>query len=208
MLEERIYSRKELYSIFNTERLDAIKAKIARQGYTFQDIGRGQDYAMKILATPQAGALKVFCIEQLGFDKNIDEKKLGAFLKNVLCNEGFINLQINEMVRELNRQGISICDKTLSKYLSHIEKLLWISKCGYDFIYYVFDKKEQRNKYISKEEYQAMYSRYWNTVREDKSFDRADKEILEKYGNKPKKRYKKEINGIYSKYYNELMKLL
>ena len=44
-----------------------------------------------------------------------------------------------------------------------------------------------------------MYRNYWNTVRIDKSFERAEREIKEKYGSKPRKRLKEVVNGIYSR---------
>lgn len=207
MLEKRLYSRQELLELFNTDRLDAIKNKLTRQGYKYISEGRGNSYTMTIVELPRS-ALQRYCIDQLGFDCNVDVEKLRAFLKNVLCNEGFINLQLNEMREELEKQGVSITEKTLSKYLSQIERLDWLTTTGFDYVYYVFDSAERHNKYISREEYISMYSTYWNTVREEKGYCKAELEILQKYGNKPKKRNKQEINGIYSKQYQQLIELL
>ena len=41
MLELRDYSRAELIELYGTDRLDAIKAKVKRQGYTYENVGRG-----------------------------------------------------------------------------------------------------------------------------------------------------------------------
>jgi serine phosphatase RsbU (regulator of sigma subunit) len=38
--------------LFGTDRLDAIKAKVKRQGYTYENVGRGKDYFMRIQARP------------------------------------------------------------------------------------------------------------------------------------------------------------
>ena len=56
--------------------------------------------------------------------------------------------------------------------------------------------------------YKEMYSNYWNTVRIDKSFERAEREIKEKYGSKPRKRLKEVVNGIYSRQQNELIEII
>lgn len=208
MFEQRKYSRQELCEYFNTDRLDAIKAKLDRQGYAYKTEGRGKQLVLEILGQSKQQALKVYCVEQLGFECNVDEKKLRAFLNNALTNEGFINLQLNEMREQLESQGICICEKTLAKYQKKIEQLGWITRKPLDFIYYVYDKKKQHNTYITREEYNSLYQTYWNTVREDKGFDRAEREILDKYGSKPKKRYKQVINGLYCKEYNRVLELL
>ena len=208
MLELRDYSRAELIELYGTDRLDAIKAKVKRQGYTYENVGRGQSYFMRIQACPQDTLMKRYCIDQLGFDANTDFEKLGSFLRNVVSNEGFVTLQIDEMREELLKQGCSISPKTLQSYKHKIRQLGWTTYSYVDYVYFVFDKNQQHNRYISKEEYKEMYNQYWNTVRLDKSFDRAEREIKEKYGNKPRKRLKEVVNGIYSRQYNELIELI
>lgn len=208
MLELRDYSRKELIELFGTDRLDAIKAKVKRQGYTYENVGRGKDYFMRIQARPQDTLLKCYCIEQLGFDANTDFEKLRHYLQNVLCNEGFVSLQIDEMREELEKQGVSISPKTIGKYQQKIKELGWATQSYHDYVYFVFDKNQQHNRYITKDEYKEMYSNYWNTVRIDKSFERAEREIKEKYGSKPRKRLKEVVNGIYSRQQNELIEII
>ena len=53
MLEIRNYSRQELIELYKTERLDYIKKKIKKEGYAFNDCGRGKNYIMKITALPE-----------------------------------------------------------------------------------------------------------------------------------------------------------
>lgn len=208
MLELRDYSREELIELFGTDRLDAIKAKVKRQGYRYENLGRGKSYFMRIIETPQDSLVKHYCIDKLGFDTNTDFKKLRYFLQNVLSNEGFVNLQLEEMREELEKQGISISTKTLGKYQQKLKELGWTTQNYFDYVYFVYDKNLQHNRYITKEEYKEMYSNYWNTVRLDKSFDRAERQIKEKYGNKPRKRLKDVVNGIYSRQQNELIELI
>ena len=204
MLELRDYSRKELIELFGTDRLDAIKAKVKRQGYTYENVGRGKDYFMRIQARPQDTLMKCYCIDKLGFDANTDFEKLRHYLQNVLCNEGFVSLQIDEMREELEKQGISISTKTIGKQVSLRHDYLTY----HDYVYFVFDKNLQHNRYITKDEYKEMYRNYWNTVRIDKSFERAEREIKEKYGSKPRKRLKEVVNGIYSRQQNELIEII
>ena len=47
MLELKQYTRQELISIYKTDRLDAIKKKVTREGYKYTNLGRGKDYVMQ-----------------------------------------------------------------------------------------------------------------------------------------------------------------
>ena len=53
MLEKRIYTRQELIKIYKTQRLDAIKNKVKREGYSYIDSGRGASYTMQIVEIPK-----------------------------------------------------------------------------------------------------------------------------------------------------------
>ena len=53
MLEKRIYTRQELIEIYKTQRLDAIKNKVKREGYSYIDSGRGASYTMQIVEIPK-----------------------------------------------------------------------------------------------------------------------------------------------------------
>lgn len=209
MLELRKYSRSELIQLFNTNRLDAIKAKIIRQGYKFNDNGRGNNYVMEITELPTSDQqLKQYCINTLLFPPQIDIKKLKVFLLNYLTNEQFITLQHNEMKEEIEQQGISISLNTISSYCNQLISIGWSYGTNTDFTYYVFDNNIQHNRYISKEEYCQMYQDYWNTVKQEQSFYNAEIEIRKKYGNKPKKRQLLVKNGIYNQQYQEVLDLI
>lgn len=208
MLELKDYNRKELIDIYKTERLDAIKAKIKRQGYLYLESGRGKNYIMKITKLPKEQEFKRYCVDVLGFNESVQTDKLKVFLSNLLTNDGFAKLQINEMCEIIKEQGNIITEATVRKYLKQINSIGIIEKPPQDYVYYVYDKKTQHNKYITSEEYKEMYRQYWNTIAETKNFDKAEAEIKEKYGNKPKKRLAYQINGIYKDYIEELENLL
>ena len=107
MLELREYNKCELIEVYKTDRIDAIKAKVKRQGYTFENIGRGDTYKMKITALPCGlNGFKMFCIEELNFDTHTDFNKLALFMKNILDDEDFMQLQYLQMARVMQKQGV------------------------------------------------------------------------------------------------------
>ena len=114
MLEKRTYSRKQLIDLYHTNRLDAIKNKINRQGYKYIDNGRGSSYYLTITDIPQSTAFKQYCINVLGFSCQTDFEKLKAFLRFILSNDNYIILQYSEMQEILKKSGIEISTKTIS----------------------------------------------------------------------------------------------
>lgn len=209
MLQLKQYSRRELISIFKTDRIDSIKKLIIRQGYIYNDCGRGDKYTLTVVQLPPLKQqLKLYCIEELKFKPQIEIDKLCPFLYNVLTNDSFRKLQLNEMKEELEKQGVAISINTLSNYYQHLLSIGWIEKDYHDFIYYVFDSNINHNRYITKEEYCIMYKQYWNKVREDKSFVNAEIEIREKFGNKPKKRVNVVTTAFCNDQYNIVLNYL
>lgn len=112
------------------------------------------------------------------------------------------------MVEELGKQGIPIAEETVSAYCKALERLDWFSYSYFDNVYYVYDKSINHNRYINESEYRTMYSAYWKTVEEDKSFVRAELEIRQKYGSKPKKRLRPALCGFYHNQYDTLLRLI
>ncbi len=211
MLEKRIYSRQELIEIYKTDRLDAIKKKIKRDGYSYIDNGRGKSYTMQITALPDGDKeFSKYCVEELGFKPQTDFKKLKAFIYNYLYNDEFMTLQYNEMQEQLKLQGVEISLPTISGYNEHLIDIGWTYiETFYENIYYVFDTSSNHNRYIEKEEYKEMYKKYWQTViANDYDFTDAEINIKEKYGGKPKKRPKPMLNGFYSSQYKAVKEIL
>lgn len=208
MLDQKTYSRKELIDLFGTNRIDAIKAKIKRQGYLFADSGRGNSYQLTIIELPREKKFKRYCVDCLGFNESVDETKLKAFINNVINNEGFISLQLNEMKEELEKQGTYISEATISNYYDQLIKVGIIERSTFDYLYYVFDKNLGHNRYITKEEYRKLYNQYWESVRLNKGYQQAEVEIRQYYGTKPKKRRASVINGIFGEKLNELERII
>ena len=120
MLEKRIYTRQELIEIYKTQRLDAIKNKVKREGYSYIDSGRGASYTMQIVEIPKGQAFKEYCINVLKFAPQTDFNILRCYLHNFIYNDGFITLQYNEMKEVLNKQGIDVCEMTIASYYEHL----------------------------------------------------------------------------------------
>ena len=219
MLDKRIYSRQELIDIYKTDRLDAIKKKISREGYSYKDCGRGKSYTMEILSLPDnSRQFKEYCIKEMGFVPQTNFIILKYFLYNVITNDEFITLQYNEMAEILKEQmkdilekeKISVTAQTISKYFKQLQENDWICLDGvFEFTYYVYDTSINHNRYIDKKEYCEMYKNYWITLRATHyDFDIAENQIRAKYGSKPKKRAKANINAFCFMQYNAIQEFL
>ena len=219
MLDKRTYSRQELIDIYKTDRLDAIKKKITREGYSYKDCGRGKSYTMEILSLPDnSKQFEEYCIREMGFAPQTNFIILKYFLYNVITNDDFIKLQYNEMVEILKEQmkaiieknkNISITAQTISKYFKQLQENDWIFLDSFEYVYYVYDTNINHNRYIDKKEYCKMYKDYWITLRATHyDFEIAENQIRAKYGSKPKKRAKAEINAFSFMQYNAIQEFL
>ena len=209
-LEKRVYSRAELVDLFKTDRLDAIQAKIKRAGYTYTSSGRGNTYTLEIQDLPMVDPFKKFCIETLGYDQRTDFQKLKVFLYYFLADDEFMTLQHNEMSRIIEADtGIRISPATISNYFDQIKARGWSDHCPSEYVCYIYDKNLSENKYISREEYCAIYRKFYAIVRKNKGdFEKAEAWIKENYGNKPKKRPREMKTAFFNKEYAELWELI
>lgn len=208
MLEKRIYSRQELTDLYKT-RLDAIKKKITREGYSYVESGRGANYTMQITGIPEGQAFKEYCIKELGFAPQTDFNILKYFLYNFIYDTDFMNMQYSEMKEIMNKQGIDVCEKTISSYYKHLKSIGWVDVSQFEYVYYVYDTVQQHNRYISKDEFRSLYKAFYEQVWKDYgNFYNAERIIRSKYGGKPKKRPLSQRNGFYNKQYNAVQELL
>ena len=210
MLEKRVYTRAELVDLFKTSRLDAIQGRIRRAGYVYTDTGRGANYTLEILDLPKGAEFKRYCIDVLGYDPRTDFEKLKVFLYYFLADDEFMTLQRNEMSWILEKQtGIRISPATISNYFDRLAARGWADHCPSDYVYYLYDPNLGENRYISREEYCAIYREFWDIVRaNNQDFDLAHTRIKKKYGNKPKKRPREMKTAFFNKEYLELWEII
>lgn len=210
MLEKRVYTRAELVDLFKTTRLDAIKNRIQRAGYIYADTGRGANYTLEILDLPKGEEFKRYCIDVLGYDPRTDFDKLKAFLYHFLADDEFMTLQHNEMSRIIEADtGIRISPATISNYFDQLKARGWADHCPSDYVCYIYDPNLGENRYISREEYCAIYREFYGIVRKNNgNFEIAETRIKEKYGNKPKKRPREIKTAFFNKEYSELWELI
>ena len=209
-LEKRVYSRSELVDLFKTTRLDAIQAKIKRAGYIFSSSGRGDGYTLEIQELPAVDLFKKFCIDTLGYDQRTDFQKLKVFLYYFLADDEFMTLQYKEMSEVLEEQtGIRISSDTISNYYDRLKTRGWADHFYGEYVYYIYDNETKQNRYITREEYRAIYREFWATVRANKGdFSYATAKIKSKYGNKPKKRFKEMKSAFFNVEYDELWQII
>lgn len=207
MLELKQYTRQELISIYKTDRLDAIKKKVTREGYKYTNLGRGKDYVMQIDELPKdKDSFKEYCINILGLAPQTNFDKFRSFIYYVLTDDTFINLQYAEMSRFLAAKEINITRQTLSEYMSKLEALNWIAYLLDEFNYYIFDKNINRTRTITQEE----YKRAWKEFREGNynSTNEAVSGLYSLCGALPRKKPVAALNAFYIDEYNKLLKII
>lgn len=161
MLDMRTYNRKELIELFKTDRLDSIKSKLNRQGYTYTTSGRGQALILTITGLPPR--FKTFCIEQLEFAPQTDFERLKVFLYHFLFDDDYKQLPIVTMARLLENE-FYISYQTLSNWIDKLEKKNIIHRSMAEFNYFAFGKDESGNDMtipITEKLYKDAWSAYW-----------------------------------------------
>ena len=67
--------------------------------------------------------IKIIIIKNLGFAAQTDFLKLKAFIKAILSDNEFLNMQYSEMARDLKRTGTYITRQTVAEYFKKLDKL-------------------------------------------------------------------------------------
>ena len=161
MLDMRTYTREELVELYHTDRIDSIKSKLNRQGYTYSACGRGQTFALTISGLPPR--FKTFCMEQLGFAPQTDFERLKVFLYNFFFDDDYRQLPIVTMARILEKE-FYISYQTLSNWIDKLEKANLIHRSMAEFNYYAFGKDECGNPIeipITEKLYKKAWNEYW-----------------------------------------------
>ncbi len=161
MLELRTYTRQELIELFETERIDSIKNKLNRQGYTYATSGRGQDYTLTITALPPR--FRNYCIDVLGFAPQTDFERLKHFLYMFFFDKEFQQLPLTTMSHLLN-ETIYVSRQTLGNWINKLIDKGIIHKSNVEFNYFAFGKDQEGNDVtlpITKEIYVKAWNEYW-----------------------------------------------
>lgn len=156
MLENRLYTRKELTKLFKTDRLDSIKAKLKRQGYEFTTSGRGETACVTITKRPPR--FRRFCIDKLGFAPQTDFEKLKIFLFKYMFEETFRELPKNGM-KDIMIQETVISNPTITNYIRKLYNNNMINSG--DPQYYAINKRLGTYTPITEEQYKEAWKIYW-----------------------------------------------
>lgn len=157
MLDMRSYTRQELIDIFKTDRLDGIKAKIQRRGYTYTTSGRGKDFTLTITGLPPR--FSNFCIERLGFAPQTDFERLKIFLGYFFFDEEFRQLPVGAMAWYLENE-MYITYQTFSRWINKLIDKGIIYRSNIEFNYYACNQNQMPIA-ITKEEYKEAWKAYW-----------------------------------------------
>lgn len=207
MLDMRTYTRKELIDIFKTDRLDSIKAKIKRRGYTYTTSGRGDTFTMTITGVPPR--FREFCIERLGFAPNTDFERLKVFLYCFFFVDDFRQLPFVTM-KECMINNVEITRQTISRWVAKLYDCNWV--CDGDLIYYCIDTKEKTYRRIEEAQYNKAWSIYWENRTDDEGYKLqyfiAYNQMWIYLGGHPYKKNDIIFNGFYTKDIEELKEIL
>lgn len=157
MLLFKTYKREELIKLFGTNRIDAIKNKLDRNGYIYTTSGRGND--LTITVSDCTKAFETFCKEELGFAAQTNFEKLKVFLRRLFFDEEFCKLPFAAMQRE-----IGISEQTISKWVKHlVDNDLIVLSIG-EFNYYLSRRIDMTNFEtieLTEQEYKDAWKAYW-----------------------------------------------
>lgn len=202
MLDLREYTRQELIELFHTERLDSIKAKLKRQGYSYTTNGRGKTFTLTI--TEQPLRFRNFCMEQLHFAPQTDFKRLKRFLYQFMFDEEFRQLP-NVGMKEAIPHDTYVSEQTISRWITQLYKENII---GYgDYIYYaIVRNNEEYCREITKEEYTEAWRIYWEY--NEFGYTLALNTMCHSIGGYPYKKEKIIFNAFESERIKQLEKIL
>ena len=161
MLDMRTYTREELVELYHTDRIDSIKSKLNRQGYTYSACGRGQTFTLTISGLPPR--FKTFCMDKLNFAPQTDFERLKVFLYRFFFDDDYRQLPIVTMARILSNE-FYISYQTLSNWIDKLDKANLIHRSFAEFNYYAFGKDESGNPIeipITEKLYKKAWNEYW-----------------------------------------------
>ncbi len=207
MLNKKTYTRQELIHHFKTDRIDSIKSKLTRQGYTYTTSGRGQTFELTISGLPPR--FKTFCIEKLNFAPQTDFERLKVFFYHFFLDDDFRKLPFVTM-KEYMIGNVEVTYQTISRWIKKLYRLDLIAD-GED-IYYCIDVINKTYRIIKEEEYKNAWRIYWeNRIDEDDcplQYSIAYNEMCEYLGGHPYKKQDIIFNAIYNDTIDELVEIL
>ena len=202
MLDMRSYTRQELIDIFKTDRLDSIKAKIQRRGYTYTTSGRGKDFTLTITGLPPR--FSNFCIERLGFAPQTDFERLKIFLGYFFFDEEFRQLPVGAMAWAIEKE-MYITYQTFSRWINKLIDKGIIHKSTMEFNYYACNENQMPIR-ITKELYCEAWREYWKE--RDYGYEHSMSNMMRVVGGKAHKFGVIDVNAFEEDTINELKEIL
>lgn len=206
MLEERDYRLNELKQYFHTGNKQNTDNKLNRYQveYTIDPTtarSRNPIYHITRLGNP----LRLYCVFDLGFSPQTDFHKLRDFLFYFLGNPDFAWRPMEMMEEYLRKAGHGMSRQTISTKIKKLEELNYICPVG-EFVYYKVYKDcgVQKHKIISKNDYSAAWSIYWECKERDYDSSAAYHSMYNRIGGVPRKQIRPMKNAIYSEDINRL----
>lgn len=206
MLETKTYSANELFAIMRTRSKSATDRKLNNYKISYSSEGRGNRLTYTITDIPDR--FRVYCVFDLNFSPQTDFSKLRDFIFYFLGDDDF-NWRPMEMMEEYLRiAGCGMSRQTISGYLRHLERLNLIASTNVVYYRVYKDFGVQKHDIITKEEYSAAWSIYWNKREQGYASRAAYSVMYNSFGGVPRKQRKLEQNALEGDTLNMLSELI
>lgn len=207
-LECRMYSAPEMWAYLGVKNNAKAKEKLNRYDVVYFLNGTGGNASFNITAIHDP--FRLYCVFDMGFNPNLDFRKLRNYLFFLLGDEEYCWLPDEAMEAYMRSNGYPISRQTIASYREKLESLGYIH--GGDFIYYRVYRDEndcQRHQQIEKEEYSRAWHLYWDK-RNNEGWDSeaAFAYMYSSFGGVPRKQAAPEKNALHLEELNYLLDLV
>lgn len=168
MIKIGICSYLELKEILGANNKQAVDRKLERYGVSFNSSGRGDRRVYEI--TEIENPFKLYCITELGISAQANFDKIRNLFYYFFCVDGFTELPLVEMENTMRAEGEDISRQCISKWITYLRHLDYITFSNSDCNYYAISKNKKGERIcrqITHKEYKAAWAIY---------FDNWDKE--------------------------------
>lgn len=192
MIQEKVYGISEIETILKTKGKQATKRKLESWGVEFSITGTGKNLLFDVKNIPAEIKFKVFCITELEVAPQTDFDKLRIFYFYYFGDKYFRETTDAARADILLADGYQLTAQTISKYISHLEKINFVSMADYGYYSCSTGRLPEQ---ISESDYEAAWKQY-HIDKVNIGKEAAYRTMIQKIGGKPVK-VKKRVNNAF-----------
>ena len=192
MIQEKVYGIAEIENILKTKGKQATKRKLESWGVEFSITGTGKNLLFDVKSIPAEIRFKVFCITELDVAPQTDFDKLRIFYYYYFGDKYFRETTDTARADILLADGYQLTTQTMAKYISHLEKINFVSMVDYG---YYSCNTGRLPEQIKESDYEAAWKQY-HIDKVNRGKEAAYRTMIQKLGGKPV-RVKKRVNNAF-----------